>query len=230
MAIEVVTGPPFSGKAEFVRSEIERREQAGELGLVLVDYTAIYSALVPGVQSSYRDDVVGDTGAPRLAGAAFGWAMAAVAERELSGYITTQSPRQALALADGRLGGAPIWDVLAGPDDVAERVVFHMEAMGRRVPRVLMNLSAIDARCRRQALTCFQERAGLVGRARSVVQRGRDRFDKGGKVQPFDQAAFNRGLTPAGRQARDQLFEETGLEPSPADVFKRVLQNLGRRP
>ena len=53
MAIEVVTGPPFAGKAAFVRAEIARREQAGELGLVMVDYTALYSALVPGVQSSY---------------------------------------------------------------------------------------------------------------------------------------------------------------------------------
>ena len=156
--------------------------------------------------------------------------MAAVAERELSGYITTQSPRQALALADGRLGGAPIWDVLAGPDDIAERVVFHLEAMGRRVPRLLMNPAAGNSRCRRQALTYFQERAGLVGRAREVTQRGRDRFDKGGTVRQFDQAAFNRGLTPAGRQAREQILEETGAEPTPADVFKRVLQNLGRRP
>ena len=229
MPIEVITGPPFSGKAEFARAEIDRREQAGELGLALVDYTRIYSALFPGDQSSYRDEPVSDTGAPRMAGGAYSWALANLGERELSGYITTQSPRQAIAFSD-RLGGAPIWDVLAGPDDIAERVVVHMEAMGRRVPRLLKNPAAGDSRCRRAVLTYFQERAGLVGRARAVSQRGRGRFDKGGTVRQFDQAAFNRGLTPAGREAREKILEETGAEPTPADVFKRVLQNLGRRP
>ena len=58
MPIVVVTGAPFSGKGQFVRDEIERREQDGELGLISIDYTALYSSVVPGEQSSFRDDAV----------------------------------------------------------------------------------------------------------------------------------------------------------------------------
>ena len=227
MAIEVVTGPPFAGKAAFVRAEIERREAAGELGLVVIDYTAIYSALVPGVQSSYRDEAVAATGAARFASAAYEWAIANIGPRELSGYITTQSPRRAIAIAD-RLGGLDLWDVLTQPDDAAERAVLHVRSLGKRVPRA--QGAAAVARCRQQGRSYYTERGELTGRARSVIQRGRGRFEKGGRVLPFDQAAFNRGLTPAGKAARQQIVEETGGEPTPADVFTRVLQNLGRRP
>ena len=54
----VVTGAPFSGKGQFVRSEIARRERDGELGLLLIGFTELYSAVVPGIQSSYRDENV----------------------------------------------------------------------------------------------------------------------------------------------------------------------------
>ena len=42
MPIIVVTGAPFSGKGQYVRDEIARRETDGELGIVSVDFTAIY--------------------------------------------------------------------------------------------------------------------------------------------------------------------------------------------
>ena len=235
MPIEVITGPPFSGKAEFARAEIARRERAGELGLVLLDYTALYSALVPGVQSSYRDDAVSDTGAPRATGAAYEWMLGTIAARELSGYITTQSPRRALAISN-RFEDAPIWDLWTGPDDVAERVHFHMEALGERVPRAAMRPGQggafgdrLRALCGQQAQTYYRERPGVVGRAREVRQTGRGSYRKGGPAVNYDER-FVRGLTPAGREARAELVSEGNLNPTPADVFKRTLQRLGRRP
>lgn len=62
MALEVVTGAPFSGKAPYVEAEIERREAAGELGLIALDWTRLYLSLFPGAQSALRDEAVSDTG------------------------------------------------------------------------------------------------------------------------------------------------------------------------
>ena len=134
MAVEIVTGPAFAGKAEFVRGEIERREQAGELGLVLVDYTALYAALVPGEQSALRDASVSDTGAPRAVGSVYDFAAGAILARQLSGYVTTPSPRRAIALAD-RLGASTIWDVTADAGSLAARVRAHVSALSGRVAR-----------------------------------------------------------------------------------------------
>ena len=225
MAVEVVTGPPFSGKAEFARAEIAERERAGELGLILVDYTALYLALVPGAQSALRDAPVGDTGAPRAVGSVFDFAVGALAARELAGYVTTQSPRRAVALADKLR--APIWDVTADVGSIALRVRAHVTDIQRRVTRAG---AGIEGRCRRQAGTYYTERSVLAGRAREVRQVRRGEYSKGGQVQAFDEGAFLRGLTPAGREARDQLIEDGNISPTPADVFYRVLQNLGRRP
>ena len=223
MAVEIVTGPPFGGKSEFARAEIERREQAGELGLFLVSYSEIYRALVPGEQSQLRDTAVGDTGAPRAAGAVFDFAVGALAARELSGYIATPSPRRAVQLAD-RLK-APIWTVSVDVGSLAARVHGHAVAIGQRTAR------AGDAvgGCQRQVGTYLAESSVLVGRAREVTQRRRGVYEKGATVGQFDEAAFLRGLTPAGRQARDELIE-AGSPALPADVFRRTLQNLGRRP
>ena len=95
MPITVVTGPPFAGKGRFVRDEIERREQDGELGLISVDFTALYGAVVPGVQSSFRDPAVSDSGSPRLVSYLYEVAVTEAAARELSGYVTTNSARGA---------------------------------------------------------------------------------------------------------------------------------------
>ena len=114
MPITVVTGPPFSGKGQFIRDEIERRETGGELGLISVDFTAIYSAITPGDQSSFRDEAVSDTGAPRLAGYLFAVLLTALLDRELSGYVSTPSPARALEIADK--AGAPILDIAASVD------------------------------------------------------------------------------------------------------------------
>ena len=60
--------------------------------MLLVSYSEIYRALVPGEQSQYRDQAVGDTGAPRAVGSVFDWTVGALAARELGGYIATPSP------------------------------------------------------------------------------------------------------------------------------------------
>ena len=101
MAVEVVTGAVFSGKARYVRQEIARREAAGELGLAMLDWTALFTALFPGRLDAFRDDAVSDTGAPRMAGAVFNFAAGAILTREISGYLLTNS-----AGAGDRAGGS----------------------------------------------------------------------------------------------------------------------------
>ena len=222
--IAIVCGPPFGGKSEFALSEIADREQAGELGLILVSYSEIYRALVPGEQSALRDTPVSDTGAPSLAGGVFDFAVGAMVARELSGYVATPSPRRALQLAD-RLGASAVWDVTADVGSLAVRVSSHAAAIGQRTARA----GDPEGGCRRQVLTYLNERHLLTGRAREVRQRRRGSYEKGGVVQPYDEAAFVRGLTPAGRQARDELIEAGNGSPAPADVFRQTLRNLGRR-
>lgn len=222
--VEIVTGPAFGGKSAFAESEIERRELSGELGLILVSYSELYRALVPGEQSQLRDTPVGDTGAPSLAGGVFDFAVGAMLARELSGYVATPSPRRALQLAD-RLGATAVWDVTADVGSLALRVSTHAAAIGQRTARA----GDAEGGCRRQVLTYLNERHLLTGRAREVRQVRRGRYEKGGPVLPYDEAAFLRGLTPAARQARAQLIEAGNASPTPADVFRRTLANLGRR-
>ena len=62
--LEIIVGPPFAGKSQAARSLVEEREAAGELGLFVADFSALFSALFPGILSSYRDAGVSETGAP----------------------------------------------------------------------------------------------------------------------------------------------------------------------
>ena len=224
MPINVVVGAPFSGKGRYVRSEIARREAAGELGLVAVDYTAIYAAVVPGAQSSLRDQAVSDTGAPRFVGYLFEAAVAQVALRELSGYITTNSPERAIALA-GRLEGR-IVNIDLGAEDLAERIETHMAGLEREVKRAARG--EIIGRCRGAAVRYLRERPKLVGRARNVVRDGEGYRDDG-PVQAFDRDNFRRGLTPDGRETVAQLEADGVTEWTPSDVLNRILLQTGRR-
>ena len=45
--LKIVAGPPFAGKTQYVESEIDKREKAGERGLLLIDFTALYLAMFP---------------------------------------------------------------------------------------------------------------------------------------------------------------------------------------
>ena len=62
----------------------------------------------------------------------------------------------------------------------------------------------------------------LVGRARSATKRG-DRWRVGARKYAFDPAAFERGLTPAGRLARADLVGEGIVDPTPTDILSRLL-------
>ena len=222
MAVEVVVGAPFSGKARFARQEIERREAAGELGLIALDWTALYLALFPGEQSKLRDEAVSDTGAPRAAGAAFDFMVGAILARELAGYVLTQSPRRAVELAD-RLN-APIVEVVADPAEVADRAEDHMRSLRRTVTRAAVG--AMRSQCRRQGVAYFREAPQLVGRAR-VVRRSGSGYVKGETKRPFDRAAWRRGLTPAAREAEDELIAAGTADPTPAEVLSYLLKNRG---
>ena len=216
--LEVVTGPPFSGKGQYVRDEVARREREGELGLVVVDWTALYGALVPGAESALRDEAVSDTGAPRFVGGLFLTAAARMAARELRGYVTTQSPHQALELVDGDVT-ATLTEVDADVADVAERAGYHVNRLGRRVTRAV---SVAD--CRRAAVAYFREAPALVGRAREVRRSGRG-WKRGEVKRPFDRALWLKGLTAAGRDAVAELQSLGNPEPSPADVMAFLLRN-----
>ena len=226
MAVEIISGPSFAGKSEFAQQEIAAAEQeGGELGLVAVSFSEIFRAIVPGEQSQLRDEDLAASGASRFAGATYDAAVGLVLARELSGFLISQSPRRAVSLSD-RFGGVGIWDVTAPPDALAVRVAAHVSALQGRIARAG---DAAEAACRRQVLTYYNERPVLVGRAREVTQPRRGRFRKGAPVRQFDEALFVRGLTPAGRQARDQLIDAGDSAPTPAAVFRQVMKNLGRR-
>ena len=218
MPIVVVTGAPFSGKGQFVRDEIERRETDGELGLISIDFTAIYTAITPGEQSAFRDDAVSDTGAPRLAGYAFAVLLAALKDRELSGYVSTPSPARALEIADK--ASAPILDIAADVDQIAVRINTHMSALQKTVPRATRARTV--GRCRKAAAAYLRNEHVLVGKARTVTRRG-DRWKVGPVKQPFDRAAFERGLTARGRAARDELIAAGTPDPTPADILSALV-------
>ena len=222
MPVEVVAGAPFSGKARYARQEIERREAAGELGLIALDWSVLYLALFPGEQSKLRDEAVSDTGAPRMAGAVFDFAVGAVAARELSGYVLTQSPRRAVEIAD-RLD-APIVEVVVDPGDLADRAEDHMRTLRRTVTRAAAG--AMRSQCRRQGVTYYREESRLVGRARVVRRPGlalRGRRDQAA----FRPAAWERGLTPAAREAVAALQAAGTADPTPAEVLSFILKNRG---
>ena len=179
MPIIVVTGPPCSGKSAYARAEIARRETGGELGLVELDFTGLYGAVIPGTQSAFRDAAVADTGAPRFAAFLYAIALTQILDRELSGYITTPSPRRAVEISDR--ADAPILDMAASVEDVVTRIKSHMRDLQARVPRATRERTI--GRCRRAALAYLRDDHLLVGRARSVTRRG-DRWTVGGLRQP----------------------------------------------
>ena len=220
MAVEVVTGPPFGGKAQFAREQIARREADGELGLVMLDWTALYLAMFPGAQSAFRDEAIGETGAPRMTGYAFEVVAAAIAARELSGYVLTQSPERAIALAD-RFDG-PLLEVSADVGEVADRADGHMTRLRRTVSRAVR--SAMLPRCRQAAVSYFRQSHRLVGRAREVRRSG-GTYKVGQVKRPFDRALWEKGLTPRAREAVAELKSLGNPDPDPSAVMAFLLRN-----
>ena len=220
--MDVILGPPFSGKSQFAASQIEEREAGGELGLLRLDFSRLWAGIAPGIQSSYRDEAVSDTGAPRLAGYAFEVLMAEAIRRELRGYILLNSPRRAMRILPG-LASTVIHEMTIGPGEVAARVQGHLSTLRRQVPRA--RTDAADSRCAEAVTSYYRERPEMPEsvKVRKVRQRG-NRFEVGKpESSKYDRDAFLRGLTPAGHDARADLLSEGIEDPKPAEIMRRLL-------
>ena len=237
----IVTGPPFAGKGRFVRDEVSRREADGELGLIAIDYTALYQALVWGVQSSYRDDRVGATGAPRFIGYLYSVAIREALDRQLDGFITTNSPRQALSIAERFGSSTKVIEVQAGVEELAARTRTHLDSIKLLVPRARIETPAedgrakpqpqADGRCTQALVAYFRELDAIAGKARGVRRKGSGKaakFVSTGAVRQFDRGLWLRGLTTQGRAAVDALVAEGTAEPGPTAVLKYLLREKGR--
>ena len=222
--VDIIVGPPFSGKNIFIESEIARREEDGELGLIAVDYSGLYSAVIPGSESALRDQALADTGAARFAGGLFESAVAILAARELSGFVATNSPSRAVELS-GRLESR-VLNLDIGVEDLASRIENHMTKLARTVKRATRE--GIVGRCRGAAVRYLSESPVLVGKARNVKREGK-RWRDVGPVQAFDRDNFRQGLTPAGREIVAQFEADNFVDWRPKDVLHNLLVATGRR-
>ena len=237
----VVSGGPFVGKSRYIRAEIERRERDGELGLLLISYSELFGALVPGVQSSYRDESVGSSGAPRFVGAMYEAAVRQAIDRELDGYTATDSPRRALAIADRFGPDTRIVTVEADEDEIADRTAAHLSALARKVPRARRETRAAGSdgaisKCTQAIIAAIREAETLAGRARRVRRRkgggGRRTpsapapaaWEDVGQVQAFNRALWLAGLTARGRRALQALIQAGNPTPGPADVQRWLIR------
>ena len=158
MPLEVVVGAPFAGKNWWIEREIARREAAGARGLLMLSYTGIYSALAPGDESTYRDPEVSDSGTPRLAGYLMAGAVREAAQRELSGYVATDSPRRALQYLE-LTGGDSVIEVTVTEGQAFKRAREHVSLISELAPRAKQKDNAeASANCQRQIQTYFRER------------------------------------------------------------------------
>ena len=163
MPLTVVTGAPFSGKGWWIASEIERREDEGELGLVALNYTALYSALVPGIDSVYRDGRISDSGAARYAAFLLAVAIREARTRELAGFVAVDSPRRALAAAQ-EIGGAQVVEVTVSRTEALRRADRHVELIRDLAPRAAADDGAEAAqKCRQMVAAYYAERPVLAG-------------------------------------------------------------------
>ena len=243
--VQVVTGAPFSGKGQFVRDEIARREREGELGLVALDWTALYTALVPGVQSSFRDEAVSDTGAPRMVAYVFEIIAAAIAA---GSFTVTSSHSRHVRRSSWRTGSLTArlttclmssWTTWrtsrTGPpgrlllDEVGPRGAAGAGGAGRGAGGLpARGAGGLPAR----------GAGGLPARGAGLLQRSsgaggpgsrspalRPRVEGGEVKRPFDRELWERGLTPRGREARNELIERGNPEPTPAQVMAWLLRD-----
>ena len=169
MSLSIVVGAPFSGKGWWVAQEIERREADGELGLVSLNYTALYSALIPGIDSVYRDSRITDSGAARYAAYLLAIAVREANTRELSGYAAYDSPRQAVQAAQTS-PGSPVVEVVVSEQEATRRARKHVELIRDLAPRAAQEDGAEAAeRCRKMVSTYYEERDLLPPDTRRVT-------------------------------------------------------------
>lgn len=123
--LKIVAGPPFAGKTQYVESEIAKREKAGERGLLLIDFTALYLAMFPGEADKVR--LPGSVGVP-LTQYMREVLLQQAQERELDGYVTVAKPETAERLRE-RLVQETITVVDTPEKVVRERMEKHMRQM-----------------------------------------------------------------------------------------------------
>ena len=167
--LTIVTGAPFSGKRLWTDREIEQAEEEGAVGWLALDFTSFYSAAVPGLGSVYRDQRVSDSGAARYAGWLLGAAIREAGQRELDGFVLTDSPRRALALA-AQIGGAPMVEVVVTQEAALRRSQQHVELVKALAPRAAQDDGAEAAqRCRKMVEAYYNERDVLPPDTRQVT-------------------------------------------------------------
>ena len=123
--LRIVAGPPFAGKTQYVESEIAKREKAGERGLLLIDFTALYLGMFPGEADKVR--LPGSVGVP-LTQHMREVLIQQAQERELDGYVTVARPETAERLRE-RLVQETITVVDTPETVVRERMEKHMRQM-----------------------------------------------------------------------------------------------------
>jgi hypothetical protein len=228
MALDIILGPPFSGKSQFARDQIAEREVAGELGVVAIDYSALFRALVPGTLDQYRDAEVSETGASSFVSYMMEVGVRRAIESQLSGYILVNSPARAARVAE-RVGAAAVpLEMDTSIDDLADRIDTHLTELKRDVPRA--RNEGAKKRCTQAGIAYLREkyprtRQGL--RTRKVTRTSGGKWRVSGPSAAPDAAAFMRGLTPAGRTAREALVAAGDANPTPAAIFKRLLDERG---
>ena len=127
--LEIVAGPPFAGKSQYVDAEIERRAAAGERGLLKLDFTDLYSALFPAIVDEWRD-----AGTPGVSLTAYIYqaVLRQAKERELDGYVTTSRALRALKMAE-ELEAPKIKIIDPGRSVVRRRADKHAAELWKRV-------------------------------------------------------------------------------------------------
>ncbi len=167
--LAVVTGAPFAGKRLWVDREIEQAEEQGAVGQAAVDFTALYSALVPGAQSILRDQRITDSGAARFAAFLYAAAFREANARELDAYALTDSPRRAVSLA-AAAGDAPLVEVVTTRDEAHRRSREHVELVRDLTDRAgAEDGKAAVAKCRQMVDQYFRERDVLPAGTRQVT-------------------------------------------------------------
>ena len=96
-----------------------------------LNYTALYSALVPGTDSVYRDGRISDSGAARFAAYLLAVALREAVARELSGYVAVDSPRRAVE-AVRQSPGSPVVEVTVTRQEALRRAQQHIASDSRR--------------------------------------------------------------------------------------------------
>ena len=123
--LEIVAGPPFAGKSQYVDREIARREADGESGLIRVDFTSLFTSLFPGTADAVRTEAT--VGVPLVAYRRE-VAIRQADERELDGYVTVAQPAKAEELRE-RLGTQVITVVDTPEPEVVKRMETHLRRM-----------------------------------------------------------------------------------------------------